>query len=173
MAHNSSPQAYLLSKVTSIRWTQYDIQHFQTHSHRLLPHRQLWCSLGMCSQGSESAETRTALTLKVMSSGPACRSHVLEAKLLLQFRVLKTYSLLLPCLPWRNTPLPAYCVLSDTHCMNPLVCRSFFTRNFCWVWDSSEDSNTHRERHTNIQTSVPSHFLSRRDPVSLGLSGKL
>lgn len=35
-----------------------------------------------------------------------------------------------------------------------------------------KETYTHRERQTNIQTSVPSCFLCERDPVSLGLSGK-
>ena len=34
-----------------------------------------------------------------------------------------------------------------------------------------EGSHTHRESQSDIQTSVPSRFLCRRDLVRLGLSG--
>ena len=52
-----------------------------------------------------------------------------------------------------------------------LAWSSFFSPNFPWGWDCREGPHTHRERQTNIQTSVPSHFFCRRDLASLGQPG--
>ena len=63
-------------------------------------------------------------------------------------------------------------MLSDTHHLKVLACTFLFTHNFPCTWDRREGPHTNRERQTKMKTSVPSHFLCRRDPVSLGLSGK-
>ena len=126
----------------------------------------------MCLQGLESAGRYTALTLEVRSSGQAWRSHILETRQFLLDRGLKTHSLLMPMLPWKNIAFPAFCVLRVTHCLKTLAWKSFFSSNFIWRCDRREGPQSHRERQTNIQTSLPSHFLCSGDPESLGLSGK-
>ena len=75
-------------------------------------------------------------------------------------------------LPWRNIAFPAFCVLRVTHCLKTLARKSFFSSNFIWQCDCREGPRSHRERQTNIQTSLPSRFLCRGDPKSLGLPGK-
>lgn len=47
-----------------------------------------------------------------------------------------------------------------------LAWSSFFSPNFPWAWDYMEGPHTHRKRQTNIQTSVTSHFLCRRERSS-------
>ena len=63
-----------LTEVTTVWYPD-----LQTYSHSLLPHGQLWCGLGMCLQGSESAGRHIALILEVRSSEQVWKSHILEA----------------------------------------------------------------------------------------------
>ena len=106
------------------------------------------------------------------SSGQDWRSRGLEFRHLLIDRGLKTHSLSMPFIPLRNIGFPAFCVLRVTHSLKTLTCRSFFSSNFLWRCEGREGSHTHRERQNNINTSVPSHYFCRRDPLTLGLSGK-
>ena len=78
----------------------------------------------------------------------------------------------MPFVHQRSITFPAFCVLRVTHCLKMLACRSFFSNNFPWLCHHREGTHTQREKQTNIQMSVPSSFLCRRDPVILGLSGK-
>lgn len=73
---------------------------------------------------------------------------------------------------WRNITFQTFCVQRDTHGLNMLAWRSFFSSTFPWWCDHGDATlPIHRERQVSIQTSVPSHFLSRIDPLRLVLSG--
>ena len=78
----------------------------------------------------------------------------------------------MPFLPWRKIAFPTFWVLRDTHYSKVLAWRSFFSCNMLWGCDHREGPQTHTERQTNIQKSVPSRILSRRVLVSLGPYGK-
>ena len=110
--------------------------------------------------------------LEIRSSVQTWSSNIWESWQFLIDRSLKSHSLLMPFIHWRNIAFPAFCVLRVTHCLKMLAWRSFFSNNFPWLCHHREGTHTHREKQTNIQTSVPSSFLCRRDPVILGLSGK-
>ena len=118
--------------VTLTRWPQYGTQPSQRDLHNLLPHGQYCYDLGMCLQGSESAGSHTALTLEFRSSEQAWRSHILEAKQLLQDRGLKIHSLWMPSLPQRKIAFPASCMLRGTRCWKALSWRSFFSSKVPW-----------------------------------------
>ena len=81
-------------------------------------------------------------------------------------------SLFMPFFHWRNIAFPAFCFLRVTHCLKMFAWKSFFSNNFPWLCYHREGPHTHKEKQTNIQTSVPSSFLCRRDPMILVLSGK-
>ena len=118
-------------------------------------------------QGSKSAQRHTALILEFRSSVQSWTSHILETRQFLLDRGLKTHSLLMPFLPRRKIAFASFSVLRVTHYLNALAWRSFFSHNFQSECDHGEDPHTHRERQANIQMSVPSRFLLRRNPVSL------
>ena len=62
-------------------------------------------------------------------------------------------------------------ILRVTHGWKALAWRSFSSGNGSWGPAPREGSHTPREHQSKLQTSVPSHFLCRRELVSLGLSG--
>ena len=78
----------------------------------------------------------------------------------------------MPSFPWRKISFPTLCVLRVTQYLKVISWSSFFSCNFPWGCERREMTHTHSKRQTNIQTSVPSCFLHRRDPVNLGMSGK-
>ena len=82
------------------------------------------------------------------------------------------HSLGLPFLAPRKIASRAACGLRVTHGWKALAWRSFVSGNSPWALVPREEgSHTHRESQSDIQTSVPSRFLYRRDRVRLGLSG--
>ena len=58
-AHNSLLQAHLQWNGTSTRWPHWGTLYSRTHSHSLLPHRQLRCGLRIGLQGLESTGRQT------------------------------------------------------------------------------------------------------------------
>ena len=137
----------------------------------LFPHGQSQDDLGMCLQGSGSAERHTTLTPEVRSSGHTWRSHVLEANQVLLDRGLQTHCLLMPFCPRRNAVFLAFCVLRATRYLKMLAWSSFFSHNVPWGCD-------HREAPTRTVGEPAfrhlfSHFFSVGEiQGSQGLSGK-
>ena len=110
--------------------------------------------------------------LEIRSSMQTWSSNIWESWQFLIDRSLKSHSLLMPFTHWRNIAFPAFCVLRVIHCLKTLAWKSFFSSNFIWRCDCREGLQSHRERQTSIQTSLPSHFLCSRDLENIGLSGK-
>ena len=92
--------------------------------------------------------------------------------ILADLKMPEKHSLFMPFFHWRNIAFPAFCVLRVIHCLKTLAWKSFFSSNFIWRCDCREGLQSHRERQTSIQTSLPSHFLCSRDLENIGLSGK-
>ena len=86
-------------------------------------------------------------------------------------RGLKTHSVWMPFLPRGKISFPASCGLRVTYRFKTLAWRSFFRSKVPRGRDHRDGSHTHRQSQSNIQTSVPSHFLCWRGLVNLGLSG--
>ena len=104
--------------------------------------------------------------LEIRSSMQTWSSNIWESWQFLIDRSLKSHSLLMPFTHWRNIAFPAFCFLRVTQCLK------MFGNNFPWLCHHREEPHTHKEKQTNIQTSVPSSFLCRRDPMILVLSEK-
>ena len=109
--------------------------------------------------------------LEVRSSGQARRTHILESRQLMIIEAWKfTLCWSLSFLKKHGFPT-ILCVKSHSLLQNACL-ESFCHSNFPWQCNHMEGPHTHRERQTNIQTPVSSHSLWRREPVSLGQSGK-
>ena len=101
----------------------------QTLCYSQFPHGLSQYDLGKCSQGSQSAEKHMALTLEISSSVQTWSPLILEPRQLLIDRCMKTFSFL-PFINQRNIGFPAFCLLSETHCLEILAWRSFLSNNF-------------------------------------------